>query len=92
MPDQVPEKVKSERSEHIRQIGEENKRKYRSSLLGKTERVLVEKTGDGSARGYGEHYVPVRFPSGQAEKNRIYPVIIKGIRDGADPDLSGELC
>ncbi len=92
MPDQIPEKVKSERSKHIRQIGEENKRKYRSSLLGKTERVLVEKTGDGSARGYGEHYVPVRFPSGQAEKNRIYPVIIKGIRDGADPDLSGELC
>ncbi len=92
MPDQVHEKVKSERSEVIRRIGEENKRKYRSSLLGKTERVLVEKTRDGSARGYGEHYVPISFRSGQAEKNRIYPVIIKGIKDGADPDLLGELC
>ena len=92
MPDQVPEKVKSERSEVIRRIGEENKRQYRSSFLGKTERVLVEKTVDGMARGYGEHYVPIRFPSRKAERNRIYQVLIKGIKDGADPDLSGEQC
>lgn len=92
MPDQVPEKVKSERSEVIRRIGEENKRLYRTSLIGTTEQVLVEKTGQGMARGYGEHYAPISFPSGQAEKNRIYPVLIKGINEGADPDLSGELC
>ena len=92
MPDQVPEKVKSERSEVVRRIGEEKKRLYRTSLIGTTEQVLVEKTGQGMARGYGEHYVPISFPSGQAEKNRIYPVLIKGIKDGADPDLSGELC
>jgi len=90
MPDQVPEKVKSERSEVIRRIGEENKRQYRSSLIGKTELVLVEKTVDGMARGYGEHYVPVSFPSWKAERNRIYPVRIKRIKDGDDPDLSGE--
>jgi threonylcarbamoyladenosine tRNA methylthiotransferase MtaB len=92
MPEQVPEKVKSERSELIRQIGEENKRRYRSSFIGRTERVLVEKTRDGSARGYGEHYVPISFPSGRAEKNKIYPVLIKGIKNGEDPDLCGELC
>jgi len=91
MPDQVPEKVKTERSEIIRQIGEENKRGYRSSLIGTTEHVLVEKTGQGMARGYGEHFVPISFPSGQAKKNSIYPVTIKGIKDGEDPDLSGEL-
>jgi len=91
MPDQVPEKVKAERSEVIRQIGEENKRLFRSSLIETTEQVLVEKTGDGMARGYGEHYVPIRFPSEQAEKNMIYPVTIKGISDGEDPDLLGEL-
>ncbi|MCK5462048.1 MAG: MiaB/RimO family radical SAM methylthiotransferase, partial [Bacteroidales bacterium] len=92
MPDQVPEMVKSERSEVIRRIGEENKRQYRSSLIGTIEQVLVEKTGQGTARGYGEHYVPISFPSGQAEKNSIYPVTIKGIKEGEDPDLSGELC
>jgi threonylcarbamoyladenosine tRNA methylthiotransferase MtaB len=88
---QIPEKLKTERSEIVRKIGEENKRRYRSSLIGATEQVLVEKTIGGMARGYGEHYVPVSFPSEQAAKNRIYPVTIKGIEDGADPDLSGEL-
>ena len=92
MPDQIPEKIKSERSEVIRLIGEENKRQYRSTLIGTNEQVLVEKTGRGTARGYGEHYVPISFPSGQAEKNTIYPVTIKGIKEGEDPDLSGELC
>jgi threonylcarbamoyladenosine tRNA methylthiotransferase MtaB len=92
MPDQVPEKVKAERSEVIRQIGEENKRRYRTSLIGTTEQVLVEKTSQGMARGYGEHYVPISFSPGQAEKNRIYPVTINDLKDGEDPDLTGELC
>jgi threonylcarbamoyladenosine tRNA methylthiotransferase MtaB len=91
MPDQVPERVKSERSEIVRRIAEENKRRYRSSLIGTTEQVLVEKTGKGMARGYGEHYVPVGFPLGQAEKNMIYPVSIKEISNGEAPDLLGEL-
>ena len=91
MPDQVPERLKTERSGIIRRIGDENKRRYRASLIGKTEQVLVEKTSGGHARGYGDHYVPISFASGNAEKSRIYPVRIKGIRDGADPDLLGEL-
>ncbi len=92
MDEQIPEKVKSERSEIIRRIGEENKRRYRASLVGKTEQVLVEKTSDGIARGFGEHYVPVSFPSGQEAKGKIRPVRIKGIENGNDPDLLGELC
>jgi len=92
MPDHVPEKVKAERSEVIRQIGEENKRRYRTTLIGTTEQVLVEKTSQGMARGYGEHYVPISFSAGQAEKNRIYPVTINDLKDGEDPDLTGELC
>ncbi len=91
MPGQIPERVKSERSEIIRRIGEKNKRKYRSSFIGKTARVLVEKTADGQARGYGEHYIPIRFPAGNAEKSGIYTVRIKGILDGEDPDLLGEM-
>ena len=92
MPDQVPEKVKTDRSEVIRQIGEENKRRYRTSLIGTNEQVLVEKTSQGMTRGYGEHYVPISFSAGQAEKNRIYPVTINDLKDGEDPDLTGELC
>ncbi len=91
MPDQVPEKVKNERSEIIRQIAEENKRKYRSSLIGRTEQVLVEKVKDGVARGYGEYFVPIEFISEEAVKNNIYSVRITGINKGEDPDLIGEI-
>jgi threonylcarbamoyladenosine tRNA methylthiotransferase MtaB len=62
MPDQVSEKIKTERSQVIRELAEENKRKYRNSFIGKTQNVLVEKIdGSGYAKGYGEHYFPVRF-------------------------------
>jgi len=91
MPGQIPEKTKSERSEIIRVIGEENKRKYRSSLIGKTQMVLVEKIRRDIARGYGEHYVPVVFRSDPAETNNLYPVSINGIAGGEDPDLTGKL-
>jgi threonylcarbamoyladenosine tRNA methylthiotransferase MtaB len=97
MPGQVPEKVKTERSEIIRVMGYYNKRRYRASFIGKTAEVLVEKTGSGYARGYGEHFVPVSFSSkstgssGDIRKSGTYAVSIKGIRDGDDPDLTGEL-
>ena len=70
MPDQVPEKVKTERSEVMRQISHENKLKYFHAMQGKTQRLLVERIDKkGTSRGYGENYVPVelRYPS--AEQN-----------------------
>lgn len=89
MPAQVPEKVKTERSEIIRGISEENKRRYRSSLIGKTQQVLVEKIHAGFARGYGEYYVPVVFPGGRAATNRIHSIRLTDIEAGQDPDLIG---
>lgn len=89
MPGQVPEKTKSERSGIIRVIGEENKRKYRSSLIGKTQHVLVERTSEHVSRGYGELYVPIEFRSPDAKKNQIREVKITGIADGEDPVLFG---
>ena len=62
MPGQVQEKIKTERSLIIRDIAESNKLKYRSSFIGKTQNVLVEKIDKrGIASGYGEHYIPVKF-------------------------------
>ncbi len=89
MPDQVPEKVKTERSEIIRGISEENKRRYRSSLIGITQQVLVEKIHAGLARGYGEYYVPVVFQGGRAAPNRIHTIRLTDIEAGLDPDLIG---
>ena len=70
MPDQVPEKVKTERSEVMRQISLENKIKYFEMMQGKTQRMLIERIDSkGIARGYGENYVPIILNAKGLEKN-----------------------
>ena len=70
MPGQVPEKVKAERSEVMRQISLENKIKYFESMQGKTQRMLIERIDSkGMARGYGENYIPGILNNCNAEKN-----------------------
>jgi threonylcarbamoyladenosine tRNA methylthiotransferase MtaB len=72
MDQQVPEPLKSERSEIIRRISEENRLRYMKSMVGKPQRVLVEKVdASGYAHGYGEHYLPVAFPTGSEITNRF---------------------
>ncbi len=93
MPDQVSEREKSERSERIRTISEANKRRYRESMVGRTERVLVERIDEkGVATGYGEHYVPIAFEAALAPgcaENSFVEVEIHSIDEGADPLLRG---
>ncbi len=92
MPDQIPEKVKTVRSEAVRQLADEMKLEYRKSFIGKRQTVLVE-TFDrkGFAKGYGEHYVPVVIEQKGLEKNKFYDVSIIGIIPGKEPLLKGEL-
>ena len=60
MTDQVPEKIKNERSRVIRELSEMNKVKYRKQFINKDQTVLIEKKGnDGYLKGYGEYYIPV---------------------------------
>ncbi|MBN2612710.1 MAG: tRNA (N(6)-L-threonylcarbamoyladenosine(37)-C(2))-methylthiotransferase MtaB [Bacteroidales bacterium] len=89
MPGHLPEKIKHERSQIIRDIAEENKLHYRQSLVGKQQTVLIEKVQKGFARGYGEHYVPVKI-SGEMPKNTFNTVTIKGLSDESDPQLIGQ--
>jgi threonylcarbamoyladenosine tRNA methylthiotransferase MtaB len=89
MPDQIPEKVKTERSEIIRLLAEEEKRKYRQSMIGKEQTVLVEKIVKGRARGYGEHYIPVKFPAGNVAANEFVKVKLVGLEEGDEPFLTG---
>lgn len=91
MEGQVPGKVKSERSAIIRAISDENKKKYRSSLIGKEQTVLVEKYIPRLklARGYGEHYVPVEFDSIEDVHNQFIKVKLENLNPGKDPVLSG---
>jgi len=75
MEDQVPEKLKAERSAMLRELSEKNQMKIYSSFIGKTQRVLIEKIDrNGFATGYGEHYIPFRFYAGELEKNTFHKV------------------
>jgi len=107
MDGHVPEKVKKVRAEKIRRLSERMKRAYRESLIGSVQEVLVEKAemqpgGGFSARGFSASYVPVRFSLSGADipgevrgpedvQNRLFSVQIKGLDDGDDPDLFGEI-
>ncbi len=91
MKEQVHGTEMNRRSEEIRIISEQNKRKYRSSFTGKKERVLVEKIENGYASGYGEHYFPIRFPATEkTQVNEFYEVLITDIEAGDDPMMIGK--
>jgi threonylcarbamoyladenosine tRNA methylthiotransferase MtaB len=88
LEDQVAEKIKVERSEIIRQVSEENRLLYMESMLGKTQRVLIEKVNSkGLAQGYGEHYLPVHFSTPVRTKNIFRDVLLEKVQPGDTPFL-----
>jgi threonylcarbamoyladenosine tRNA methylthiotransferase MtaB len=91
MKEQVPGKVMAARSEDIRKLSEENRFNYMHSMLGKEQRVLIEKVEGGIARGYGEHYLPVAFAVKDPTTNRFEQVRLTGTTPSADPVLQGTL-
>ncbi len=91
MTEQVPEKIKNQRSDFIRQVSDDQKRKYRLSLIGKEQTVLIEKIINGEAHGYGEHYVPVKFAALSSKTNEFVKVKLVSLEKGSDPELVGEV-
>ena len=78
MAGQVEEAVKRERSEQIRDISFSGRLRYMDSMLAKQQRVLVEKVDrKRMAHGYGEHYLPVMFPTNDPGRNRFERVILE---------------
>ena len=87
MPDQVPEKVKSERSEVMRNISLENKLKYFEQMKGKTQRMLIERIDSkGVARGYGENYIPIQISGEDLERNSFIKLILNEIINNTNED------
>ncbi len=87
LEEQIEERIKAERSEIIRLISEENRLDYMSSMVGKTERVLIEKVNNkGMAQGYGEHYLPIQFSAPLRTKNIFQDVVLEKVNP-ADPPL-----
>jgi len=85
MPNQILEAVKTERSAVIRQISAENKLKYFNQMLGKPQKMLIERImTDGTARGYGENYIPLRLKTKGLERNTFVEVTLKDIINKGD--------
>ncbi|HBH49571.1 MAG TPA: tRNA (N(6)-L-threonylcarbamoyladenosine(37)-C(2))-methylthiotransferase MtaB [Bacteroidales bacterium] len=80
MPNQIPDKIKVERSEAIRKLAEESKLAYRKQFLGKEQTLLVEKPAtEKGATGYGEHFIPIAVEHANLPKNSFQKVKITEI-------------
>ena len=90
MTDQVPERIKTQRSKVIREIAEENKRLYRQSFIGREQIVLTEKVRGKHATGYGQHYIPIEIMGNNLQANTFYKVRIIGIKENKELVLVGE--
>ncbi|MCK9290508.1 MAG: tRNA (N(6)-L-threonylcarbamoyladenosine(37)-C(2))-methylthiotransferase MtaB [Bacteroidales bacterium] len=88
MPDQISEKVKNQRSAILRNISTANKKEYYSTMIGKPQRMLIERiTSDGTARGYGENYIPLRLKGKNLQKNQFVNVLLTGLHEGKEPEV-----
>jgi len=87
----LDEKLKAERSEVIRKISNENRIQYMDSMIGKKQRILIEKVdGNGMAHGYGEHYLPILFKAPDAARNVFREVVMKTVEPADPPLILGE--
>lgn len=91
MTEQIDERIKTKRSEILRNLSDKIKASYRKKFIGKTQTVLVEKTDGEMASGYSEYYIPVQFTGENIQKNKFYKVNIISMEDGSDPVLKGEM-
>ncbi|MGC9471726.1 MAG: tRNA (N(6)-L-threonylcarbamoyladenosine(37)-C(2))-methylthiotransferase MtaB [Bacteroidales bacterium] len=90
MKGQIPEKIKTQRSEIIREISAENRIRYLQSMKGKEQTVLTEKISSRTGRGYGEHYIPVELDLPGIKQNEFYRVVLTGVQYKKEPLLTGK--
>jgi threonylcarbamoyladenosine tRNA methylthiotransferase MtaB len=92
LEDQLGEKIKAERSEVIRKISKENRIQYMNSMIGREQRVLVEKVSSGGvAHGYGEHYLPIDFRVENSSRNVFRNVVLEETLASDPPLLKGSI-
>lgn len=90
MPNQVDEKIKQKRSEKIREMSAENQRNYLKKFVGNTQKVLVEKhLGNGWYKGYGQHYIPVKFKHATDVRNQFIDIEIDNVNTENEMILVG---
>ncbi len=84
---QINGAVASERSERLRQLGEEMALAYHRQFLGQSIEVLVEGSKDGMAHGYSKHYIPVEFQIPEAVRGQVISV---NATEAGNTGLKGE--
>ncbi|PVX51084.1 threonylcarbamoyladenosine tRNA methylthiotransferase MtaB [Balneicella halophila] len=91
MENQVPEIIKTQRSEKVRTLAEKLQQDYRKQFLGTQQKVLIERVHDDYATGYGEHFVPVKIVGKNLIHNTFYHVGITAIEENKDFQLVGNV-
>lgn len=92
MPNQLPAKIKNERSSTVRELAEIYKLNFRNQFVGKEQTVLIERpTSKLGAKGYGEHYIPIAIENSRPERNTFEKVHISGIADDKDKTVLARL-
>ena len=88
MPDQIPERVKNERSDVLLKMTEENSRRYRELLIGSTVEVLMEEEcvfqGKNWQTGHTAQYVRIAVPGTESLANRMVRIQVEGF---LEPDV-----
>jgi len=77
MKETVPEKVKKERAEKLREIAEKERLKFKKRFIGKTVEVLVERFKKPFYEGFTPHYLKVRFTGKEIRQGEIVSVKIE---------------
>lgn len=90
-PEQIPERIKKERSDRLAELAETLRREYLETCIGGVHSVLFERQKSPEwHNGHAGNYAVVQVPAqpGENFRNQIYDVRITGIQDGK---LTGEI-
>ena len=86
--DRIPPQEKKRRSQTLRGLSEVRSRHHRTAKLGRSEKVLIDKTADTQCSGYTPDYTRCYLPAGAAARGQLVDVrcdelYADGIRCGA---------
>ncbi len=96
MPDQISERVKSERAAQMKEVCDASERAFLEKMIGKRVRVLFEKENCTRFHGgYSENYTHIKISRKNVEKSlrrQSFYVIIKSVEQDGDLFCMGEIC
>jgi len=82
MPGQLTSAQKAERAAVMAEITAVGERDFMKAQVGRTARVLIEKTGEGAVYGYTENYVHTCIQCAGMNEGQIVTVLIEDESDG----------